>query len=110
MNIGMNIDDLIFTSVSAQHVRANFKAIEDKYIQLKIHEGDTHNYLGMVLNFAEAWNGHINQTGMVEKITRSQQLARWLQCRGSCLVFLFHHTCLVFCTYPASAKSSTIPK
>jgi hypothetical protein len=67
----VHVDDLIITSPSAQLVRPTNKAIEDKYIQLKVNEGHTHNYLGMVLDFAEASNVDVNLTVMIEETTRS---------------------------------------
>jgi uncharacterized iron-regulated protein len=57
VTIGVYFDDLIITSPSAQLVGATNKAIKDKYIQLNLQKGHTHNYLGMVLDFAEA--GHV---------------------------------------------------
>ena len=73
--IGVYVDDLIITSPLPSLVRSTIAAIEKKYIQLKIHEGTTHNYLGMVLDFSHSGHVHVNQTGMIQEITKSTSIA-----------------------------------
>ena len=66
--IGIYVDDLLITSTSAQAVTETITALEEKYVQLKIHEGKVHNYLGMVMDFTESGYVHVNQTGMIQEI------------------------------------------
>jgi hypothetical protein len=75
VTIGVYVDDLIITSTCASLVRSTIKAIQEKYLQLKVHEGLVHNYLGMVLDFTEPGYVHINQSGMIAEITRSPSIA-----------------------------------
>ena len=71
MTMGVYVDDIIITSPSSEAVAHTIKALQDKYVQLKIHQGKVHNYLGMVLDFSEAGYVHINQTGMIQEIAKS---------------------------------------
>lgn len=73
--VGIYVDDLIITSPIPILVSSTIKSIEDKYIQLKIHEGTKHNYLGMVLDFSDPGYVHINQTGMIQEIVKSASIA-----------------------------------
>ena len=58
---GVYVDEIFITSKSAAAVKDTIAAIKDKYLQLKIHEGATHNYLGMVLTFTTTGAVHISQ-------------------------------------------------
>ena len=69
--IGVYVDDLIITSSSPEAVSETIKAIQDKYVQLKIHQGKVHNYLGMVMDFSEIGYVDVNQTGMIHEIVKS---------------------------------------
>ena len=71
MTIGVYVDDIVITSPSPEAVAQTIKAIQDKYVQLKIHQGKIQNCLGMVLDFSETGYLHINQTGMIQEITKS---------------------------------------
>lgn len=71
VTIGIYVDDLVITSISAPLVRSTIEAIKEKYLQLKIHEGLVHNYLGMILDFTETGFVRISQSGMIAEITRS---------------------------------------
>ena len=68
------MDDIIITSKSAIAVKDTITSIKDKYLQLKIHEGLTHNYLGMVLHFTPTGAVHISQQGLIEKIAKTPGL------------------------------------
>jgi hypothetical protein len=100
VTIGVYFDDLIITSPRTQLVGASIKAIKDKYIQHKIHEGHRHNYLGMVLDFAEARYVHINQTGMIEEINQTTTPALRPSSKQLATRYLFYHTCLVYIPFP----------
>ena len=66
------MDDLIITSPKPELVKSTIAAIEKKYIQIKTHEGDVHNYLGMVLRFVQDGTVRVNQTGMIQEIAKSR--------------------------------------
>jgi hypothetical protein len=74
VTLGVYVDDIIITSKSATAVKDTIAAIKDKYLQLKIHEGATHNYLGMVLTFTTTGAVHISQQGMIEEISKTPGL------------------------------------
>lgn len=68
--IAIYVDDLLITSPKQAQAEAVVDALRDKYKELKVNTGKTHNYLGMVLDFSKPPYVTINQIGMIEDIIR----------------------------------------
>ena len=69
--IGIYVDDLLLTCSSPTLAEAIVLDLEREYKQLKITRGARRNYLGMVLDFSTKGVVKINQSGMIEEITRT---------------------------------------
>ena len=68
--IAIYVDDLLITSPKQAQAEAVVSALRDKYKELKVTTGTTHNYLGMVMDFSKPPYVTINQVGMIEDIIR----------------------------------------
>jgi len=69
------VDDLMITSTSARNLNSITSHLKDRYRDLKITQGPTHNYLGMVMTFNKDRTVTINQTGMVKDIVTATPLS-----------------------------------
>ena len=69
--IGICVDDLLLICSSPTLAEAIILDLEREYKQLKITRGAKNNYLGMVMDFSTEGVVKINQSGMIEEITRT---------------------------------------
>jgi Reverse transcriptase (RNA-dependent DNA polymerase) len=69
--IGIYVDDILLTCSHPSLADAIIQDLEKEYKQLKVTRGTTHNYLGMILDFAHKGVVRICQSGMIEEITRA---------------------------------------
>ena len=69
------VDDLLITAKKQSDADSVIAVLEEKYKELKIHRGLSHNYLGMVLDFATPGVVKVNQIGMVEDIIKTAPLS-----------------------------------
>jgi hypothetical protein len=51
--IAVYVDDLLIISTKLSHAEAVVTALRERYKELKVVTGKTHNYLGMALDFSD---------------------------------------------------------
>ena len=69
------VDDLLMACIKSDPIDDLISALREKYEDIKVVTGKTHNYLGMVIDFSTPHVVTLNQTGMVLDIITTTRAA-----------------------------------
>ena len=68
VTVSVYVDDLLITCVDQAMVESTIELLRDKYIDITVHRGDVHSYIGMTMDFSNEGKVHVSMTGYTQDI------------------------------------------